>query len=148
MGLYLRESTEEDMDLLYEWANDPVVRRNAFHTEAIPYETHVKWFRQMLENKTVHQYILCRAEEPVGQIRLNIEDGTGLIDYSVAPKQRGKGLGAVLLELVKEKAGETETVTRLMGQVKNENIASVRTFEKCGYQKTEEKSYITFVYEL
>ena len=38
MRLSLREVTAKDMDLLYEWANDPTVRQNAFHTEPIPYE--------------------------------------------------------------------------------------------------------------
>ncbi|MCM1182558.1 MAG: GNAT family N-acetyltransferase [Roseburia sp.] len=148
MDLYLREVTEEDRDLLFEWANDPVVRRNAFHTEPISYETHVRWFRRMLENEAVHQYILCRAGEPIGQIRLEVADGTALIGYSVASGQRGKGLGTALLALAGEKAGEVGDVKRLVGQVKRENIASQRAFEKCGYRRTEEADYITFVFEL
>ena len=48
MTLRLREVTGKDMDLLFRWANDPVTRKNAFHTEQIPYETHRAWFVKML----------------------------------------------------------------------------------------------------
>lgn len=148
MDLYLREVTEADMDLLFQWANDPDVRRNAFHTEAIPYETHVKWFHRMLENEAVHLYILCRAGEPVGQIRLDVGDGAAVIDYSIAPAYRGRGFGKTLLALAKEQAVKITGVTKLIGQVKTENSASVSVFEKCGYARREEENYITFVLEM
>lgn len=148
MELYLREVEEADMDLLFRWANDPDVRRSAFHTEAIPYETHVKWFHRMLENEAAYLYILCRAEEAVGQIRLDIEDGVAVIDYSVAPGYRGRGFGRALLTLIKEKAMGITGVTKLVGQVKPENSASIKAFEQCGYVRMKGEDYITFVFEL
>ena len=57
--LSLREVTAKDMDLLYEWANDPTVRQNAFHTEPIPYENHKMWFAKNLADREVLMYILC-----------------------------------------------------------------------------------------
>ena len=41
--LYLRTADENDMDLLFQWANDPDVRKNSFHSEPISYETHKKY---------------------------------------------------------------------------------------------------------
>ena len=38
MDVYLREAQIQDRDLLFQWANDALVRQNAFHTEQIPYE--------------------------------------------------------------------------------------------------------------
>ena len=32
---YLRLVKPEDIDLLFSWANDPEVRKNAFHTEIL-----------------------------------------------------------------------------------------------------------------
>jgi len=37
--VFLRKATLSDIDLLYEWANDPVVRENSFSTESISYDT-------------------------------------------------------------------------------------------------------------
>jgi len=156
---YLQEAGEKDCDLLFKWVNDPDVRRNAFQTAPIPYEDHVKWFHKVLEDDTVRQYILYQKKIPVGQIRLNMADGIGLIDYSIAPDMRGQGLGSLMLTLLKEnllrenrlkeKPFEKITiVTKLVGQVKFENIASIKAFERCGYESTMKEGYLEFVLNL
>lgn len=150
MVLRLRKASQEDMDLLFQWANDPVVRSNAFHTEQIPYENHVKWFANMMADMSVYQYILCDGEFPVGQIRLNIEDSAAVIDYSVAAAYRGKGYGSRMLrmipmQIVQDKISE---VTELIGQVKYGNDASARAFESCGYTKQELPEYIQYTIAL
>ena len=112
MRLSLREVTAKDMDLLYEWANDPTVRQNAFHTEPIPYEDHKMWFAKNLADREVLMYILCsisagEKEEPLGQIRLSIEEDKALIDYSVDASRRGQGLGAKMILMAEEKLRES-----------------------------------------
>lgn len=143
--LHLRKAVKDDIDLLFRWVNDPQVRRNAFQTADIPYERHAAWFHGILQDVAVRQYLLCQGGKPVGQIRLNLEGNAALIDYSIAPDLRGRGYGCHMLELVKEKALEdAKGVTCLVGQVKYENTASARVFEKCGYCKTEKEGYIEF----
>ena len=138
MRLTLREVTGKDIDLLFQWANDPVTRQNAFHTEQIPYETHRVWFVKMLADRDVLKYI--------GQIRLSIEDGEALIDYSIDPEKRGQGFGTRMVLMAEEKLRETRTdVNVCKGQVKLENIASAKVFEKCGYDMDEKEQYLEFI---
>ena len=146
MCLSLRKVKPADVDLLYEWANDSEVRKNAFHTESIPYENHVKWFAKMLEDPSVYQYILYQRELPIGQIRLNVEGGEALIDYGISAEYRGKGFGSKLLELVREQIAtdKISNVIKLIGQVKYENQASARAFEKSGFTKREMTDYIQY----
>ena len=150
MCLSLRKVKSTDVDLLYKWANDSEVRKNAFHTEPIPYENHVKWFAKMLENPSVYQYILYQGELPIGQIRLNVEDGEALIDYSISAEHRGKGFGSKLLQLMMEQivVNKISNVIKLAGQVKYENQASARAFEKCGFTKREMTDYIQYEFYL
>lgn len=150
MCLYLKKVDPNDIDLLYGWANDAAVRKNAFYTEPIPYENHVKWFANMLADASVHQYILYRGELPVGQIRLNVEDNEALIDYSIAAEYRGKGYGSALLELIKKQiaADKISNVMKLIGQVKYDNTASARAFETCGFSKREMADYIQYEFLL
>lgn len=150
MCLSLRKVNAEDVDLLYEWANDATVRQNAFHTEPILYENHVKWFAKTLADKSVHHYILCDGETPVGQIRLNAVNGVAVIDYSIGAQYRGKGYGSRLLALVKEQIAldKISDVTKLVGQVKYENHASARAFEKCGFVQKKLDKYIQYEYDL
>lgn len=145
-ALRLREVRRADRDILFQWANDPETRRQAFHTEPIPYEDHIAWFEHVMADKTVHQYLLCRGDILLGQIRLNVEDGRALISYSVSPENRGKGCGAEMLRLLERRIASAPLcgITRLVAQVKYGNIASAKTFEKCGYRKNEMPDYIQY----
>ena len=151
MKLTLREVTGKDMDLLFQWANDSVTRQNAFHTEQIPYETHRAWFVKMLADRDVLKYILCSTNnagevQNIGQIRLSIEDGEALIDYSIDPEKRGQGYGTRMILMAEEKLRELRMdVIYCKGQVKHANIASAKAFEKCGYDMDEKEQYLEFI---
>lgn len=145
MKLRLRDIETTDMDLLFKWANDPTVRQNAFNTEPITYENHRAWFARMLADKDTEQYILCNGEIPLGQIRLNVEDDKAVIDYSIDKEWRGKGLGVRMVLMAEEELKNKKTdVIYSMAQVKYENTASARVFEKCGYDAEKYEKYIEF----
>lgn len=72
MECYLREATIEDIDILYKWANDPLVRQNSFSTEKIRYEDHVKWFNKVLKEDNYAQYIYMDGENPIGQVHVKV----------------------------------------------------------------------------
>ena len=134
--LYLREATIDDKDLLFEWANDPVVRRESFHSGRISYEAHSKWFGRIMSDENELQFILVSGDEKIGQARLTIEDGNAVVSYSIAPDKRGYGLGTEVIRLLQEEARKNPRIHRLVAQVKPSNIASMKCFEKSGF--TEE----------
>ncbi len=146
MSLQLRKADHADMDLLFEWANEASVRANAFHTEKIPYEDHVRWFESMMADVETYQYILCDSEKPVGQIRLNVEGCEAKIDYSVAACERGKGYGSQMLWMIQGQlaADQILYIKRLVGQVKYQNHASARVFERNGFLKKQLPEYILY----
>lgn len=132
--LVLRPAAMEDADMLFAWANDPDTRRNSLHTEPIPYETHMAWFRKCLADESVDLFILMDGEEPAGQIRFVTENGDAAVNYSVAAEKRGMGYGTALVELgcgalVRQRAD----VGRFHAVVKENNIASQRVFEHNGF---------------
>lgn len=132
--VFLREAVQSDMDLLFGWANDPVVRANSFTVDPIPYETHVAWFQRMMKDDSVLQYILMDGEIPVGQIRLNIDGEEAEIGYSIASGYRGKGYGRKMLRLILDKVNESRPeIKKLVAKVKPENAASAKLFESEGY---------------
>lgn len=149
MAFYLREAVKEDMDLLYRWANDSEVRKNAFHTEQIPLCTHKVWFENMLKDKNVLQYILvetreesCEKVRNIGQIRFSLEGDRAIIDYSIANEMRGKGFGVKIIRMAEEKLRHTrKEIVLCVAEVKDQNIASRGVFEKCGYEVGRKKGY-------
>ena len=83
MQQYLRNATIEDRDLLFEWANDAVVRKNSFSTEKISYEEHVNWYNKILDRDDCVQYIYMDGDCPVGQVRITLKDDEAEIGYSI-----------------------------------------------------------------
>lgn len=135
--LYLRAGNENDVDLLFRWANDKEVRQNAFHTEMISYADHLKWFKTHIESDGEIFYILMESDEAVGQARLSVCKDEAGIDYSIVAGKRGQGYGSELLRLMIEKIREEHPeIKRLTAKVKPENTASARCFAGGGFSET------------
>ena len=133
--IHLRIVVPADIDLLYKWTNDPAVRMNSFKTDPIPYEDHKKWFEHIMADDKVLQYIMMDDENPVGQIRLNLENDTAEIGYSIAVEYRGKGYGHKILQLIVDEVKEQHPeIKTLIAKVKPENMASKKLFESEGYE--------------
>lgn len=137
-NLYLRKAELADIDMYYNWANDPVVRSNSFNTEQIPYEDHVIWFNEAIKRDDVALFVLMDDDMPVGQIRINISDAVAEISYSIASEFRGKGYGgkivSLLIERIREEMPKIKTVS---ARVKPDNLASMKVFEKIGFKRRE-----------
>lgn len=133
--LYLRNAKKEDVDLLYIWANDPVVRSNSFKTEPITYDNHVSWFNRIMSDSAVLQYILMEDDTPVGQIRLNVKGKEAEIGYSIGSEFRGKGYGHLILQLIADEVRKNHLeIDKLVAKVKPDNIASNKLFKSEEYE--------------
>lgn len=96
---YLRDAVQEDADLLFHWANESTVRKNAFSSAEITYEEHIKWFDNMLVRKDAKQYIYME-DEPVGQIRITVSGDTAEISYSICVEKRCMGYAKEMVGLL------------------------------------------------
>ena len=66
----LREINIDDAQILFDWANDPEVRKMSINTEPILWNNHLNWFQRKLSDKTgTKMFILEANKEVVGQIR-------------------------------------------------------------------------------
>lgn len=142
--IVFRIATIDDMDLLYEWTNDSAVRENSFNSEKILYETHKKWFLGVLEDEKTTIYIATMNGKDVGQVRVKIEDGYGKIGYSVDKNYRGFGIGYLMLKELYEYIHSNNMKITLLGEVKYENIASIKVFEKLLYEKIDNGTNYVF----
>lgn len=132
--MYLRKATLDDMDIIYEWANDPAVRAASFNTEKIPYESHKRWYEKILADDNVIQYIFMVSSNPVGQIRLNICGEEAEISYSISPQNRGKGYAGKMLSLMYDDVNNNmRGISKLVAKVKPDNMISSKVFEGEGY---------------
>lgn len=134
---YLRLAVEEDMDLLFVWANEPTVRRNSFSTAEISYEEHKRWYHRLLGREDCRQYIYIYEGAEVGQVRVTVEGDTAELGYSVCAEKRGMGHGERILTLIAERIEvDFPKVKRVIGKVKTDNRASQRAFLNTGYEES------------
>ncbi len=135
--LFLRKADMTDLDMLFEWANNELVRQNAFNTEQISYEEHKKWFKELLDDSKQIQFIMYSGSEPIGQARLSIHMDEAEIDYSIASEKRGMGYGKELIYLLQKiVSNEYTSIRKLVAKVKTSNAASICCFRKNGFSET------------
>ena len=148
--LLFREAGLQDLEMIFEWANDPVVRAGSFNTAAIPLEEHMKWFMSLLGDDSRILYIFFDEENPVGQLRLDFDGREAEISYSVSPSERGKGYGKLIINMVPDLVKDNfKDVDVLIGKVKKGNVASEKCFLDNGYSVSyEDDSFTKYEYVL
>ncbi|MGQ9756313.1 MAG: GNAT family N-acetyltransferase, partial [Desulfotomaculales bacterium] len=135
-GIHLRPVFPEDCFLLWQWANDPVVRTYSFSSEFIPWTQHLKWFQRKREDPNTVHFIATDEEScPIGQVRFDIHRTEAEISLSLCEPFRGRGYGTKLIRLaVGELFRITPSVVTVHAYVKPTNQASIRAFEKAGFK--------------
>lgn len=129
-----RKAIEADVKVLFDWANDLDVRQNAINSQLITWEVHEKWFQNRLESSTSKIFIFLIDEQPIGQVRFELEKNQWLIDYSIDKLYRGKGLGKLML---KEILSYFKTREPIIAYVKIENIVSAKIFNSLDFVRKE-----------
>jgi len=134
--LKTRPARRDDEDLLLQWANDPLVRRNAFHPQAIDPATHRKWFFQRLRDLEHCRLVIVETENglPIGQVRFELTADGWEIDYALDPRARSRGLGKPLLQAAMLALRESTDQTLVFARVKSENAPSHKIFEGLDFQ--------------
>ena len=136
MSVYLRAADSTDLDLLFQWVNEPLVRKNSFSTRLVSYEEHKEWYKKVLCDTNCRQYIYMDDDCPLGQVRIVCKEDVVEINYSICAQKRSKGYGKKLLELISKQAwGDFPQAKKIIGRVKCGNTASQKAFLDAGYQE-------------
>lgn len=139
--LCLHKATEQDLLISHNWANDPEVRNQSFSSQPIPLEVHSGWFRQKIADTNSFYYLVWQGEKPVAQIRFDIVGNDATISYLIGPELRGQGLGAWILAKGIRQLLEETSPQRIIGHVKQTNVASQRSFEKLAFERRESPAH-------
>ncbi len=133
--LTLRLVRESDCRLLFEWAIDPMARAASFHSAAISWEDHARWFAERLQDPHSVIYIGQNvAGEPVGLVRFQIKNDSAVLSVNVAAEFRGEGWGRELIAFSTHALVRAFSIRRIDAFVKPDNQASVSLFEASGFQ--------------
>lgn len=140
--LRLRSVADDDCRLLWEWANDPGVRKASFSPEKILYKKHLQWFRSKMCDPKCHFYIGINKDDiPVGQVRYDLKQKNAVISVSIAPEFREQGYGSLLIYISSERLFTNSQIDTISAYIKPENEISTMVFKKAGFQDKGLTSY-------
>lgn len=136
----VRHARPDDACIFWSWRNRPEVRLQSIAPHEVSWPDHLAWYTNELRNENNH-YFVCELEGgPAVLVRFDALDGhdwSYRLSIIVRYGLRGMGLGqralreciALMMEAVPEAV--------LVAEVKNENSASLRLFEACGFERAD-----------
>jgi RimJ/RimL family protein N-acetyltransferase len=146
--LTLRPATAEDAATLLVWRNDPEAVRFSVTGRGVTPDEHAAWLARRLGDPTTRLWIAEEDASPVGQVRVDTEDGVGTVSIAIAPGQRGRGLGTAALRAMVGEVERGPVPMRLRALVHTGNPGSMRAFELAGFHRLERREGEFIVLEL
>ena len=99
-SIQIREAALSDLEILFEWRNDPITRSFSHNTDPVQIGGHRQWLESTLSNPTRKLYIAETKGQPIGTIRVDYDNDGAELSWTVAPLARGMGLGKCMVQQV------------------------------------------------
>ncbi len=138
-NLFFRAVNPKDVNLVYEWANDKLVRENSFNSEPIDFNDHCNWFNNCLRSDSTEMFIFySQIYTPLGMVRLQQKnENEAVISISVDQNQRGKGFAKQILSIGSQYYKGINKDYSIVAYIKPNNMASIKTFKNVGYKEVD-----------
>jgi len=133
-----RKVNADDLLLVFNWANEPTVRNNSYHSQFISLEEHTNWFKQKLQEKNSLIYIAEIDNEPAGMVRFEIAEEHAIVSIIVDQNFRGMSLASVFLEDCSKYYFDKNSKP-ILACIKSDNLASIHAFRKANYSFLREE---------
>lgn len=138
--LLVRKAKLSDLELYYQWVNDPIVRTNSLSCSIVSKKNHYEWFVRKLADDHSYLYIFEKEEIPIGQVRFDSDLHKAKINYSICSGVRGSGFGTLILQkAISHLINDCDEIEELLAVVKKSNIASNKVFKRLGFTIVEDK---------
>lgn len=135
MQIHHRKAKLSDLDLYFEWTNDPATRSNSFNTQEVDYQEHTNWFSRKVEDKKALLLVFENEENiPIGQIRIEQKTDENIIGISIDKNFRGLGLAVPMLTSACEVFFTEFQEKNIHAYIKKTNLASLNSFKKAGFE--------------
>ncbi len=134
----IRAINADDLEFTYSLSNDSLTRANSYNSEAIPFNNHESWFHNKLQNANAQYFIGQFNRQPAAFIRIDLSEKENIIGITLHKNYRGKGLSALFLKQTIKDFKRRHPHKIITAYIKNENIPSIKTFEKAGFHFEED----------
>ena len=142
----IRSAEENDSKDIFEWRNDELTRQMSHTSEIIEWENHSRWYLNSLKSEN-RILLICEdnRNEKIAIIRFDISESNAIISINLNPNQRGNGLAkSCLIGSIDFFSKEYIGIKNLIAEIKEDNVASQKTFLGIGFAKYNLKDNVGF----
>jgi RimJ/RimL family protein N-acetyltransferase len=133
----LRTVEDGDSALLLEWRNESAAVRFSASGRPVTTAEHERWFARVRGDQSgTTIWIVEDDGTPVGQVRVDVEDGVGVVSIAIAVEHRGRGIGPNALRAMVDAVTAQGGVQLLRALAHPDNSRSLRAFELAGFHST------------
>lgn len=147
-----REVNINDINIFFNWTNDPLVRSHSFNLEKVSFKVHEKWFTKKISDENSILLIFFMSNSPIGQIRIEKETlNQATISISISSENRGKGYAVDMLKKASKYFHSKNPEFIINAYIKKNNSNSINSFEKAlfkFYKKIKYKGHDSLNYIL
>lgn len=148
--IQLRKAIKSDVNLIFDWSNDELVRKQSYYTDKIDIESHINWYNSKYQDPNYLFLILELKNKPFGLVRFDIQKESTTVGVLIDEKFRGKGLSIKSLVLACSYCFKINSQP-ILAYIKQSNKASVKVFSKAGFEYYKEElvhEVPSYVYQL
>ena len=131
--LSFRNANKTDEILLFNWINDPDVRKWSFRNDPIPLDEHKNWFKKKIDDPDTLLWIYEYNNSPVGMVRLEKNNNEIILNYLLSLESRGKGLASKMLQMAMKKVIRYWKNLTIVAYTIPGNMPSIKSLEKAGF---------------
>ncbi len=131
MKIKIRKATYDDVEFLFNLANDSITRQNSFNSAPIKWHEHTTWLKDNLNNPSRYIYIFESNNKKIGTVNLK-KDTEVIISVTVSPEFRGLGIASQIIKIGCSCFWK-DNDDDICAYIKTENVASLMTFKKAGF---------------
>lgn len=138
-GVTLKPLSEDMLETVRQWRNDPEVAKHMLTREYISAEQQVQWFKRMSQDPTQMYWVAWFKEQPIGVASLteiNTQSKTVAPGMYIYPQEFKNNIVPFCVAFaLNDYAFEELKLETLIGKIFTDNESSLRFHEKCGYKK-------------
>lgn len=133
--IHLRTASSTDLELLFQWRNDPWIISLSESKRPVTMDQHRLWFEKTLTSSHRLLFIVTIAEsENAGTVRFDHNRGECEITVYLMKEFTGRGLGVDAVKAAIPKAFDKwPEASHISANIRPENSPSLRAFKKCGF---------------
>jgi RimJ/RimL family protein N-acetyltransferase len=127
----IRYAIEEDEKDLLDWRNDESTIKTSISQQPVSKQDHSAWFANIIKINRCPLLIALEKNNKIGMVRFDSHDDHFIVSININPEFRGNGFGSDILIL--SEIFFFDKPSKIIANVKEDNIASIKLFKKSGY---------------